>query len=159
MVKNTSGGNKAKKLKRNFGKYDAVDKIESEQMFAQITKNNGGSFNVLCSDGIIRLGKLSGYMKKGPRLFNGTFVVISLRDFESEHKNCDIIAYGNPPNDIINIFKTNDPNAGKNGDIDFVDSDDEFKEFEESSRTIVNKTQNSDSNNKINDDIFDLDDI
>ncbi len=146
MVKNTSGGNKTKKLKRNFGKYDSINKIESDQMFAQITKNNGGTFSVLCSDGITRLGKLSGYMKKGPRLIEGSYVVISLRDFESEHKNCDIIAYGDPPYDIINMFKTNDPNAHKKTDVDFADSDDEFKEF---------TNTNTDTNTGINDDIWD----
>lgn len=150
MVLNKKGGNKTKKQKRNFGKYDSTDKIESEQMFAQITKNHGGSFSVLCSDGIIRLGKLSGYMKKGPRLSEGSYVVISLRDFEAEHKNCDIIAYGDPPNDIINMFKTNDPNGHKKTDVDFVDSDDEFKEFEESKRTMVNINQSNNTNNGSN---------
>jgi len=158
MVKNTSGGNKAKKQKRNFGKYDAVDKIDADQMFAQITKNHGGSFSVLCSDGIVRLGKLSGYMKKGPRLYEGSFVVISLRDFEAEHKNCDIIAYGDPPNDIINLFKTNDPNASKKVDVEFADSDDEFKDFEESAQTMVNVSQTN-QHNGLNDDVFDLDDL
>jgi initiation factor 1A len=158
MVKNTSGGNKAKKQKRNFGKYDAVDKIEADQMFAQITKNHGGAFSVLCSDGIVRLGKLSGYMKKGPRLTEGSFVVISLRDFEAEHKNCDIIAYGDPPNDIISVFKTNDPNAGKKADVEFADSDDEFKDFEESAQTMVNVAQSNQSNG-VNNDVFDLDDL
>jgi initiation factor 1A len=158
MVLNKTGGNKTKKQKRNFGKYDAVDKIEPDQMFAQITKNYGGSFSVLCSDGITRLGKLSGYMKKGPRLSEGSFVVISLRDFEAEHKNCDIIAYGDPPNDIINVFKTNDPNKNKRADVEFVDSDNEFTEFEESSRTIINSDQQiqnlnlTNSDKKINDD-------
>jgi len=158
MVKNTTGGNKTKKQKRNFGKYDAIDKIEADQMFAQITKNHGGSFSVLCSDGIVRLGKLSGYMKKGPRLSEGSFVVISLRDFEAEHKNCDIIAYGDPPNDIISVFKTNDPNASKKADIEFVDSDDEFKDFEESAQTMVNIAQSTQSNS-VNDEMFDLDDL
>lgn len=158
MVKNTSGGNKAKKQKRNFGKYNAVDKIEADQMFAQITKNHGGTFSVLCLDGIVRLGKLSGYMKKGPRLSEGSFVIISLRDFEAEHKNCDIIAYGDPPNDIISVFKTNDPNASKKADVEFADSDDEFKDFEESTQTMVNVSQSAQSNG-VNDDVFDLDDL
>jgi initiation factor 1A len=159
MVKNTTGGNKTKKQKRNFGKYDTVDKIDPDQMFAQITKKHGVSFSVLCSDGIVRLGKLSGYMKKGPRLSEGSFVVISLREFEAEHKNCDIIAYGDPPSEIMNVFKTNDPNAQKKIDIDFVDSDDEFKDFEESARTMVKITQTPNQNNGINDDVFDLDDL
>jgi initiation factor 1A len=159
MVLNKSGGNKTKKQKRNFGKYDAVDKIEQDQMFAQITKNHGGAFSVLCSDGITRLGKLSGYMKKGPRLSEGSYVIVSLRDFEAERKNCDIIAYGDPPNDIINVLKTNDPNTKKKSDVEFVDSDDEFKEFEESSKTMININQNEtkqDSNLKNNfDDLWD----
>jgi initiation factor 1A len=164
MVLNKTGGNKTKKQKRNFGKYDAVDKIDSDQMFAQITKNHGGSFSVLCSDGIIRLGKLSGYMKKGPRLSEGSYVVISLRNFEAENKNCDIIAYGDPSNDIVNMLKTNDPNGHKKADIDFVDSDNEFQEFEESSRTMINIDQtvntntgtgfNNISNSNTNDDIW-----
>lgn len=144
MVRNISGGNKTKKLKRNFGKYNAIDKIESNQMFAQITKNNGMSFNVLCSDGITRLGRLSGYMKKGPRLSEGSYVIISLREFENDHKNCDIIAYGNPPNDIIDVFKNN--NIKKKDDIEFVNLDDEFKDFEESSRTIININQSNVNN-------------
>ena len=126
-------------------------------MFAQITKNHGGSFSVLCSDGIIRLGKLSGYMKKGPRLSEGSYIVISLRDFEAEHKNCDIIAYGDPPNDVINIFKTNDQNSHKKADIDFVDSDDEFKEFEEPTKMMVNNNskQEPNSKNNIDDNLWD----
>jgi initiation factor 1A len=147
MVLNDRGGNKTKKQKRNFGKYDATDKIEQGQMFAQITHNHGGSFSVLCSDGIIRLGKLSGYMKKGPRLTEGSYVVISLRDFELDQKHCDIIAYGEPPTSIINIFKKNDPNAKKKSDVEFVDSDDEFKDFEESARTMVSVNNNSNTNN------------
>ena len=163
MVKNTSGGKNTKKLKRNFGKYDAVDKIEQGQMFAQITKNNGGSFNVLCSDGIERLGKLSGYMKKGTRLSDGSYVVTSLRDFESDQKHCDIIAYGDPPNDIINVFKKNDPKSNKKACVEFVDDDDKFKDFEESSKTIkinVQEENNTiDTEKKTDDDNFDWDDI
>jgi initiation factor 1A len=156
MVKNVSGGNKTKKQKRNFGKYNTVDKLESGQMFAQVVHNNGGSFSVLCSDGITRLGKLSGYMKKGPRITDGSYVVISLRDFESEQKHCDILAYGDPPNDIIELFKIYDPNARKKADVEFVDSDDEFKEFEESQRTMV--VLNSNKDNK-NDDDFNWDEL
>lgn len=150
MVKNTTGGNKTKKLKRNFGKYDAQDKIEPGQMFAKIIHNNGGSFSVLCSDGIPRLGKLTGEMKKGPRLSEGSYVVITLREFESEQKHCDIIAHGDPPSDVISILK-NDSKTNSthkvNVDVDFVESDDEFKEFEESNRTIK-KVSGDDKNNE-----------
>jgi initiation factor 1A len=159
MVKNTTGGNKTKKLKRNFGKYDALEKIEPGQMFAKIIHNNGGSFSVLCSDGISRLGKLTGEMKKGPRLSEGSYVVISLREFESDQKHCDIIAHGDPPTDVINILKNDQKiNHSQKVDVDFVESDDEFKDFEESTKTIKKVSQ--DNNNKDNNkDDYDWDDI
>jgi initiation factor 1A len=150
MVRNITGGNKSKKQKRNFGKYDAVDKLESDQMFAQMVKNHGANLSVLCSDGMTRLGKLTGYMKKGPRLVEGSYIIISLRDFEAESKKCDIIAYGSPPNEIINIFKNNCLNSHKKSDLDFVDSDDEFKEFEDSTRTIINNVSNTNTNTNTN---------
>ena len=168
MVKNLGGGNKTKKQKRNFGRFDAVDKIEQGQMFAQIIQNNGGNFSVLCSDGVSRIGKLCGFIKKGPRIINGSFVVISLREFESEQKKCDIISYGDPPNDILDIFKKNSLNKNTKEDIEFNDSDDEFKEFEESKRTIINvdnknKNKNDDEqdikNKDNNDEEFDWNDI
>lgn len=153
MVKNTKGGNKTKKLKRNFDRFDPINKIEPDQMFGKITHNNGGSFSVLCSDGITRLGKLTSEMKKGPRLTDGSFVVISLRIFETNQKHCDIISHGDPPFDIKNILKC-DLKANSNNtsaliaDIEFVDSDDEFKEFE-NSKMSSNKT----------DDVFDWNDV
>jgi initiation factor 1A len=161
MVKNTTGGNKTKKLKRNFGKYDAHDKIEPGQMFAKIIHNNGGSFSVLCSDGIPRLGKLTGEMKKGPRLSEGSYVVITLREFESDQKHCDIIAHGDPPSDVISILKNDSKtNYAQKVDVDFVESDDEFKEFEESNKTIKkvsgdNKNNEGDKDNEN----YDWDDV
>ena len=150
MVKNTSGGNKTKKLKRNFGRFNALEKIEQGQMFAKIIHNNGGSFSVICADGMIRLGKLTGEMKKGPRLTESSYVVISLREFESDQKHCDIIAHGNPPSETINILKNDLKSNSKNNqmskaDIEFVESDDEFNEFEESRKTIKKVSGNSSS--------------
>lgn len=152
MVKNTTGGKNTKKLKRNYGKYDTVGKIEEGQMFAQITQNNGSHFMVLCSDNVTRVGKMCGSLKKGPRLTNGSFVIVSLRDFESEHKNCDIIAIGNPPNDIKNIFKKNNPTK-YDDDIEFYDSDGEFKDFIEDNNENKNEEKKEDS------DIFNWEDI
>ena len=138
MVKNVSGGNKHKKQSRSVStKFNPVDKLEQGQMFTQIINAQGDSrFRVICSDGVTRIGRLSGHMRKGPRLSNGTFIVISLRDFEQDQKNCDILSLGNPPYDIISIFKKNDTTQYKD-DIEFVVSDDEFNEFDE-----INLSQN-----------------
>ena len=160
MVKNITGGNKTKKQKRNFGRFDTVNKIEPGQMFAQIVQNNGVNFTVLCSDNIIRLGRLSGSLKKGPRIIAGSYVVVSLRDFEIDQKNCDIIGIGSPPNDIINIFKKNNINKGKKDDIEFHDSDDEFQNFEESSKTKnKNKVQINSDDEDINFEEFNFDEM
>lgn len=159
MVKNLTGGNKTKKQKRNFGRFDAIDKIEIGQIFAQIVKNNGGFFDVLCSDGIKRRGKLCGDMKKGPRLKEGSFVVVTLRDFETDQKNCDIVYYANPPNDILVLFKKTDT-KGRKDDIDFVDDNDAFKEFEESTQTInMNLKVSGESKDPKDDDTFDWSEI
>jgi len=133
MVINKTGGNKTKKISRcNSTKFIPVDKIESGQMFAQIIGSQGECrFRVICSDGVTRLGKLSGYMKKGPRISAGSYVVVSLREFEQEHKNCDIISYGNPPHHIISIFKKNDIKLPTD-DIEFEESEDEFADLDQS---------------------------
>jgi len=133
MVINKTGGNKTKKISRSVStKFLPVDKIDTGQMFAQIVGSQGECrFRVICSDGVTRLGKLSGYMKKGPRISTGSYVVVSLREFEQEHKNCDIISYGNPPHHIISIFKKNDIKLPTD-DIEFEESEDEFADLDQS---------------------------
>ena len=132
MVINNTGGNKTKKKSRSVSsKFIPTDKVDQGQMFAQITGFQGECrFKVICSDGVVRLGRLSGYMKKGPRISVGSFVVISLREFEQEQKKCDIISYGNPPYNIISIFKKNDVKIA-NDDIEFEESDDEYKDLDQ----------------------------
>lgn len=131
MVKNTTGGNKTKKLKRNYGRFDSVDKIDDGQMFGMILKNNGVSFDVLCTDGMKRKGRLCGEMKKGPRIKEGSFVIVTLREYENDKKNCDIIKHGNPSTDIMGVLTKNDARKKDTADIEFVKTDDEFKDFQD----------------------------
>jgi len=130
MVINISGGNKAKKQKRSI-KYESTDKIDEGQLFGIILDKCGGChFRLMCSDGRSRNGKLSGRMANGPRVNTGSYVIISLRDFEKDQKNCDIIGHGSPSVDIIKILKNNNSNNTKQkDDINFKDSDDEFDDF------------------------------
>ena len=158
MVQNITGGKNTKKQgRKSFRKQELVDKIEDGQMFAQLVKNEGNHFFVLCSDNVKRCARMSGKLKKGPKLAIGSFVVISLREFESNQDNCDIIGVGNPPHNIINLFKKNNP-AEYNNDVEFAESDDEFQDFEESKHTITvnendNNNKNIDKNENNNDDI------
>lgn len=163
MVKNVTGGNKTKKQKRGYQKKAALDHTQTGQMFGQIVENRGDHFAVLCSDNITRMGKLSGAAKRGQRLISGSFVVISVRDYETDQKNCDIIAAGNPPTDVKNIFRKINPIAGDDGNIEFYTQDDKFKEFEESEATagemVVVKSLSElvvDRESKV-DDVFDDD--
>lgn len=135
MVKNTTGGNRTKKQKRGYQRKEALDHTEPGQMFGQVLENRGDHFLILCADNVQRFGWLSNAAKKGQRLTAKSYVVLSVRDYETEKKNCDVIAAGNPPNDIKNIFRKINPNAGTDDNIGFYTQNDKFKEFEESEAT------------------------
>jgi translation initiation factor IF-1 len=131
-LRNIYGGNKAKSKKRCRTKQQYVDTIDDDalQMYGQMIECKGGlHFKILGSDNKNYLGRLCNKMKKGKRLSNGMYVVISLREFESDKKTCDIIALANPPSNIIEQFKINNPT--KYNDIVFCDSDEELEENNE----------------------------
>ena len=144
MVINVSGGNKAKKQKRTI-RYEPTDKLTDGQLFGIILDKCGGChFRLMCSDGRIRNGKLSGRMANGPRINTGSYVIISLRDFEKDQKNCDIIGHASPSADIIRILKSSNNNNKQKDDITFKDSDDEFEDFNNDG----GKKEEEDENNK-----------
>ena len=144
MVINVSGGNKAKKQKRTI-RYEPTDKLTDGQLFGIILDKCGGChFRLMCSDGRIRNGKLSGRMANGPRINTGSYVIISLRDFEKDQKNCDIIGHASPSADIIRILKSSNNNNKQKDDITFKDSDDEFEDF----NNDVGTKEEEDENNK-----------
>ena len=111
MVKNTIGGNKAKKGKAYVKKSEIRTMIiDSEgELWGQINTNNGSHFTVFCSDGIIRIGKVRHKMcrreSRDIPLTRGSFVVVALRSFEMEQKHCDIMNHADPPEQIKLFFK------------------------------------------------------
>ena len=122
MNRNLSGGKHYKKKKRNSSKYNPIDQLIDNQMFGLVCENLGQHVTVLCSDGIKRKGLLSGKTQGGPRLSSGTYVAVSLREFEKEKKNCDVLGIANPPSDVINLFRKNDKKD--NSGIKFVEEED-----------------------------------
>lgn len=101
MVKNISGGNKAKGQARkinNFNKAPSMslrisqDKLE---LYAQVTKNLGnGMCHVLCiQDGLTRLchirGKFRGRNKTNNIIKNGSWLLVGLRSWENTSLNSD----------------------------------------------------------------------
>jgi translation initiation factor IF-1 len=129
---------KRKNANKKFGRKTRGDEplrvCEYGQMFGKIKSNNGNNFTVICSDGLTRLGRLSNQMRRNQRLVCNMFVVVTLREFETNKNNCDIIAHGNPPLHIV-ILLDEKTNGKMHSDINFDESDDEFTEFEESNKT------------------------
>ena len=167
MVKNVSGGNRSRRQKRGYQKKEKLDHVEQGQMFGQVLENRGDHFSILCADNVTRIGWLSNSAKKGIRLGVNSYVVLSVRDYETEKKNCDVIGAAVPPNDIKNIFRKINPNGGTDDNIRFYTQDNKFKEFEESEATAnevvvinqVEKQENEESQeeNKNSEDWYDED--
>jgi initiation factor 1A len=104
-------GGYSKHLKKGGGKkavlYDALD---DGQLFGQITKIDGeGRFRILCNDGITRRGKACNQIRKtkDKKICLETFVIVSLRDCDTNDDKCDILGFADPPKDIILYFKNN----------------------------------------------------
>lgn len=140
---------KKKNLKKFRKDFEPLRVIDQGQLFARVLSNNGCNFLVLCSDRITRLGRLCNAMKRGPRIGIGSYIVVTLRDYETNNNHCDIIAYGEPNQFVINLL--NDRNVREKGvEIRFDDSDDEFKEF-------TDLPDNKNSIEKLNEDLDWLD--
>ena len=105
MVKNTTGGSKAKGQARKFTSVPSSQKLRISdnefELYAQVTALLGnGMCHVLCIDGIQRLchirGKFRGRGKRDNMITNGKWVLVGIRDYESEKsggklENCDLL--------------------------------------------------------------------
>ena len=114
MPRNKIGGNKAKKQgnKNMNRKILIADALDEGQLFAQITKKLGDQrYYVLCSDNIERIGKSCNKLNRSSRGENrldvGSNVVVSLRvDCDSTKMKCDLLAFADPPDDVLKLFKS-----------------------------------------------------
>ena len=135
MPKNKAGGKKHKRGKKTFnnGKRELIFK-EDDQEYGQAVKMIGsGHVEVFCFDGVERIGKIRGKMRKRVWINVGDTVLVGLRDFEQG--KCDIMykynpdearnlkAYGEIPNDVV--INEGD---GEDSDVDIVfgEADDDF---------------------------------
>lgn len=152
MVKNVSGGNKAKKQKRGgHKKREIIVEADSGQMFGLVIEHRGGNHvTVLCSDNIQRIGRLGGAVRKGPKITAGLYVLVALWEFETEQKNCDVLGIANPPADIRNIFKKINPSQDDDV-VEFQEEESKFADLHESTNMIkVNSSSKSKTTNEIN---------
>jgi hypothetical protein len=103
MVKNTTGGNKAKGFARKNTREFVSNRLRvsecPEEKYAYIQRLLGNSCDVFCDDNICRLGmipgKFSGRNKRNNILATGTLVLIGLRTWASvvkgKKEKCDIL--------------------------------------------------------------------
>lgn len=91
MVKNTVGGKKAKRAKNhNDSGKRPILWAEDLQMYGRIERVLGDMrCDVLCKDGLHRICKIRGKMKKRVWITTGDVVLICLRDFQDD--KADII--------------------------------------------------------------------
>ena len=99
MVKNTTGGGNAKRQGRKFTTNSkAVDLRKSEsslEEYACATKMNGNGVHVTTHTGkelfCHMRGKFTGRNRKQNFISVGTWLLVGLRDWEKDVKNCDLI--------------------------------------------------------------------
>uniref|UniRef100_A0A6C0BXJ6 S1-like domain-containing protein n=1 Tax=viral metagenome TaxID=1070528 RepID=A0A6C0BXJ6_9ZZZZ len=164
MVKNVKGGSGHKGQARKFVVPASSKQIvktrvalEDGELYAQVTKMLGnGMCHVLCQDNKTRLcfirGKFRGRGKRDNMISNGRWILVGLRDYESEKAcgkldNCDLLdVYSDQDKERLknqiqtvnwNQFILNDrvntnTNDGVDDGFDFTDEkEDEYKKIME----------------------------
>tara|TARA_B100000902_G_scaffold383669_1_gene422830 strand:- start:1738 stop:2295 length:558 start_codon:yes stop_codon:yes gene_type:complete len=185
MVKNKTGGNKAKKQGRKhinipqnrntrFAKEDG-------EMYAVITKIFGGpNCEAKCNDGKTRMciirNKFRGRDKKDNTIMANSWVLIGLREWEVVANNklekCDLLeVYNNTEkekiintlnnNELVNIINIGEENSEIDKNIsgfNIIDHDDDLN-LEEDVNDIDDDKQNIDLNNDSDNELIDVDEI
>lgn len=196
MVKNTTGGNKhkgqARKFTSNFKQTNKLRVIEEEgEVYAQVTKMLGnGMCHVICIDEKTRLcfirGKFRGRGKRDNTLKVGTWLLIGLREWESEKgksstelEKCDLLeVYSDLDKErlkkTVNCnwthFIENDANfTNTNANDEITFEDDGIEEYKKLMESEINNSKgetkpsvlhlNLSNDNNENEDIINIDDI
>tara|TARA_Y100000590_G_scaffold406421_1_gene495713 strand:+ start:932 stop:1513 length:582 start_codon:yes stop_codon:yes gene_type:complete len=151
MVKNTKGGNKAKKMSRKQKAPVFQDKIRyatnKDEMYASVTKYYGnGRLLITCNDGVERQcvirKKFRGRNKRGNEVSLGSYILVGRREWESSSKIevTDLLyVYSGNQIDILkktpevnmSILSTNERNDYNQEDNSYMDFMDEIVDKEE----------------------------
>jgi initiation factor 1A len=160
MVKNQTGGNKAKGQARKFTNAPASKQgkplrvaIDICELYAQITKNLGnGMCHVICIDGVIRLchirGKFKGRGKKDNLVGSGSWLLVGLREYESINEkkmaNCDLLeVYNDFDKEKLKTINTIDWSV-------FISNDNKFSNIKpENNEGFIFSDQNTTEYNKL----------
>ena len=186
MVKNKTGGNKAKKQGRKHvsvpqNRNTRFAKEEGE-MYAVITKIFGGpNCEAICNDGKTRMcvirNKFRGRDKKDNTIVNNTWVLVGLRDWEvvssGKLEKCDLLEVYNSnekekiintlnKHELINIINIGEENSQfHNNDNGFYITDENIENIDEdiSSNNVINNMNNDFNENTSDDEFIDVDEI
>lgn len=126
-----------KKKNRNFSsKHAGSNKellfAEEDQMYALVENALGDRrFTVQCSDGVNRLGKLRGSIRRSNFVRKGSFVLISCRHEDTKvdiiHHYCETHTVLLHKYNELESFKARKPVQGEEDDlVQFEDDDDDF---------------------------------
>ena len=184
MVKNKTGGNKAKKQGRKHASVPQNRNTrfakEDGEMYAVITKIFGGpNCEAICNDGKTRMcvirNKFRGRDKKDNTILNNTWVLVGLRDWEvvgnGKLEKCDLLeVYRNNEkekiintlnkNELINIINIGEEDSQiDNNDTGFHITDEDTKLIDELIQNDNSNSNDVDNDNKSDDEFIDLDEI
>ena len=146
MVKNTTGGSKAKGQARKGGGGGGhanklrISRDKLEVYSVAVRAYGNAMFEVLCVDNIKRLchirGKFKGRGKRDNFISVGTYLLVGLREWESQD---DLIAQNKLPNcDLISVYSDQDKDRLKS-DESHIDWD-VLKTMEESQKVVKSVT-------------------
>jgi translation initiation factor IF-1 len=188
MVKNTTGGSKAKGQARKFTTAKASNTLrisqDDSEVYAQVIKVLGGSMcHALGVDGITRLchirGKFRGRGKRDNFISPNTWILIGLREWEAEKEslkgkliNCDLLeVYNDHDKDRLkntitsidwSVFIANDTKTSSLApsaiDDTFEFSDERGDEFRQLIESQISQSR-SNPHITVDEEIIDIDDI
>jgi len=139
MVRNTTGGSKAKGQARKFvsgAKQSRALRVsmDESEVYAQVTKYLGNAMcDVICSDGITRLchirGKFRGRGKRDNMVLLGSWLLVGLREWATEKKDkkesCDLLeVYSEPDKEGLKNIKTVDWSIFMMNDTKMIEASD-----------------------------------
>ena len=163
MVKNTKGGNKAKKMGRKFLDEDIVTNIryksDEEEIYCLVTRILGGeNCEVLCEDAKTRLcvirGKFRGKKKRNNLIKSGCLILAGKREWEITNENkrdkCDLL-YIYSDNEKNKIIKSIENVSIKKA---LLSDDDNSYDFEFTNDNVyknntIHNNNNPDDNNNL----------
>jgi translation initiation factor 1A len=113
-------------------KEDALVFKADGQYYAHVIKSlGGGRFDIECDDGVQRIGKLRGNMRRSQWVSAGCIVLVSLREFEDSKKADILLKYSDTAAKHLRRYgelewlkKRDDVDDDDDDGIEFEDDDD-----------------------------------